>query len=153
MENLADCIRMWMVDYKKNSVKPSTYDRLIVSRKLLERYALAWMPTDRITVDDIQRFVNELVRDGYAWTTIKKEYSLLTAFYKFAYSRGLSSTLPYVGVELPREANVKKPRKDIDIFAPYIEFAEHSHTSSHEAMLSAGAVPAVAKSHGNHAFN
>ena len=73
MENLADCIRMWMVDYKKNSVKPSTYDRLIVSRKLLERYTLAWMPTDRITVDDIQRFVNELVRDGYAWTTIKKE--------------------------------------------------------------------------------
>ena len=102
MENLADCIRMWMIDYKKNSVKPSTYDRLIVSRKLLERYTLAWMPTDRITVDDIQRFVNELVRDGYAWTTIKKEYSLLTAFYKFAYSRGLSSTLPYVGVELPR---------------------------------------------------
>ena len=119
MENLADCIRMWMIDYKKNSVKPSTYDRLIVSRKLLERYTLAWMPTDRITVDDIQRFVNELVRDGYAWTTIKKEYSLLTAFYKFAYSRGLSSTLPYVGVELPREANVKKLRKDIDIFAPW----------------------------------
>ena len=65
MENLADCIRMWMIDYKKNSVKPSTYDRLIVSRKLLER----------------------------------------------------------------------------------------SHTSPHEVMLSAGAVPAVAKSHGNHAFN
>lgn len=58
MENLADCIRMWMIDYKKNSVKPATYDRLQTSKKLLERYSLAGKTVSEINVDDAQRFIN-----------------------------------------------------------------------------------------------
>lgn len=117
MENLADCIRMWMVDYKKNSVKPATYDRLQTSKKLLERYSLAGKTVSEINVDDVQRFINALVQDGYSQTTIKKEYSLLTAFFKFAYSRGLISAPVYIGVELPGEMNVKKRKRSIDIFS------------------------------------
>lgn len=117
MENLADCVKMWMVDYKRNSVKAASYDRLESARKLLERYSLGKMRVSDVSVDDVQHFINTLVQDGYAQTTIKKEYSLLTAFSKFAYSRGLMVTPVYIGVELPGETNVKKERRKIDIFS------------------------------------
>ena len=72
MKRLGEEIYEWLVVYKKNSVKPSTYDRLIVSLEMLEKYPIAEIEIDELSTQDIQDYVNTLVDDGYALTTIKK---------------------------------------------------------------------------------
>lgn len=117
MENLADCIRMWMVDYKKNNLKATSYNRMVVSRKLLERYPIARMNVGDVQLDDIQRFINQMILDGYSRSTIRIECSFLSTFFRFALSRGLVSAAFYLEIRVPKEENVRKPRKEIAIFS------------------------------------
>ena len=46
MKELKEAIYEWLVSYKKNSVKASTYDRLLVSLDMMEKY-----PVSRVSMD------------------------------------------------------------------------------------------------------
>lgn len=48
MKKLYDAIYEWLVSYKKNSVKASTYDRLMVSLETMSRYPVSEVPIDVI---------------------------------------------------------------------------------------------------------
>lgn len=115
MENLIliDAVDDWMVKYKRKSVKPSTYDRLVVSRDMMARYSVSSIPIDILTSDDIQDYLNDLVENGYALSTIKKQYHLLSAFIEHANLKGLIRKPVHKGVSLPAESSVKKHRIDI----------------------------------------
>lgn len=113
MQTFADLVLEWLVKYKKNSVKASTYDRLETSFSQFVKYDISKMRVEDLTPDDLQKYLNQLVLDGYALTTIKKQYHLLTGFIEYANLNGLILRPIHKGVRLPAESAVKKHRKNV----------------------------------------
>lgn len=113
MKFLSDSIYEWMVKYKRNSIKPSSYDRLITSLTLLEKYPISRVYLEDLDEDVLQNHVNELVEDRYALTTIRKQVHLIKEFLKYAYNKGLIEKPVYLNLKLPKEASVNKRRKGI----------------------------------------
>lgn len=113
MSSLHDEIQNWMVKRKKHSVKASTYDRLMVSLALLDKYPLSDMEVSDMVSDDIQDYINQLVMDGYALSTIKKQYHLLTGYFEYAAYNGIVSRPIHKAVDLPTESAVKKSKKEV----------------------------------------
>ena len=113
MKNLHEAIYEWLVSYKKNSVKASTYDRLMVSLDLMDKYQISEMPIDALDVSDLQSYVNQLVDDGYALTTIKKQMHLIGGWVSHANLMGFISRPIHKGVKLPSESSVKKHKKEV----------------------------------------
>lgn len=113
MKTLSNAIKEWMAQYKLNSVKPTTYDRLETSLNTLMNYAIASMEVQSIGTNDLQQFINDMVDDGYALTTIKKQYHLVTAYLKFANTEGVIPRPIYNNVHLPTRQAVKKKRREV----------------------------------------
>ena len=107
----------WLELYKKNTVKRLTYDRLLISHKLLCTYPIAAFAVCEIKSPDIQRFLNGLVLDGYSMSTIKKEFNLITAYWKWAMSQGFVVTPVYLGASLPSESTLQTPTKAIQAYS------------------------------------
>lgn len=97
----------WLVDFKRTSVKASTYDRMRVSLGLMLKYPISDMRVCDILARDIQKYLNRLLDDGYSINTIKKQYVLLTAYFKHAISQGDLITPVYLGVKLPVDSSVE----------------------------------------------
>lgn len=113
MSTLSENIKEWMEQYKRNSVKPTTYDRLETSLSTLDRYDISGMDVLSIRSEDIQNFINQMVNDGYALTTIKKQYHLVTSYLKFANTEGMIPRPIYNNVKLPTQQAVKKQSKEV----------------------------------------
>jgi len=107
----------WLLDYKKNSVKAATYDRLRVSYDMMLRYMISAKEVKAITTTDIQKYLNRLRDEGYARSTIKKQFTLLTAFLKHEYAQGNVKNPVYLAVNMPVEEAVKKPTKKIETYS------------------------------------
>lgn len=97
----------WLRVYKQRSVKAATYDRLRVSFSMLCRNEISAVSIRDISTEDIQRYMNELADRGYAITTIKKQYTLITAYLKYEYARGRIQLPVYIGVKLPERGGVQ----------------------------------------------
>ena len=113
MKQLHEAIKEWMVKYKKNSVKLATYDRMLTSFDMMLNYTIAYVRLDVLCCDDIQEYINQLVKDEYALTTIKKQYNLITGFIKYANVLGLVERPIYNNVKLPTQSVVLKQKKEI----------------------------------------
>lgn len=113
MESLYSEIEKWMVSYKKKSVKPTTYDRLLVSLELMGKYEVSDVPLEMLEDDDIQNYINKLVDDGYALTTIKKQYHLISEFIDHANLKGMIQKPIHKGVQLPSESSVNKHKREV----------------------------------------
>lgn len=116
-ERLDSAIDRWLVEYKKNSVKAATYDRLRISFGMMLRYTISTKCVKDLTTTDIQKYLNQLSEDGYALSTIKKQLTLLTAFLKHEYAQGRIKNPIYLSVKLPVEEAVKKPAKKIETYS------------------------------------
>ena len=62
---LKEFITLWLELFKKNSIKPASYNRLLVSLNSLDNYYISTMPIGKIGFFDVQAYVNQLVTDGY----------------------------------------------------------------------------------------
>lgn len=109
-------IEEWLDIYKKNSVKPLTYDRLITSYRLLLKDPIAGFPVDEIDCDTMQRYIGRLVNDGYSMSTIKKQFNLLTAYWKHGMSRGTIQNPVYLGVSLPVRSALQKVDNEVQTY-------------------------------------
>ena len=113
MKSLENAIYDWLVSYKKNSVKVSTYDRLMVSHDMLRKYSISSISIDELCTQDIQDYINELVDDGYALTTIKKQMHLIGGWIEYANFMGFIARPIHKGVQMPVESMVKKHKKQV----------------------------------------
>lgn len=113
MKKLKEAIYEWLVSYKKNSVKASTYDRLMVSLEMMEKYPVSEIPIDEISSNELQDYVNQLVDDGYALSTIKRQIHLIGGWVAHANLMGIITKPIHKGVKLPAESSVKKPKKEV----------------------------------------
>lgn len=98
---LHEYIDIWLRTFKEHSVKQSTYDRLLTSRKTLDEYTIKDMPVCDITSYHIQRYVNQLASHGYSPSTIKKQMRIVTAPLKQAAALHLIPCDPVVGIRIP----------------------------------------------------
>lgn len=88
-ETLTVAMQNWLEVYKQPEVKPSSYDRLhITFTSQIQQMDIAGRVWKKIETDDLQQAVNALVEKNYSWSTIKKAYDMLNAFYKFQTQRG-----------------------------------------------------------------
>lgn len=117
MKTLSECIKEWMVSYKLNSVKPTTYDRLETSYNALLNYSIAHIGIGDLRSEDIQNYVNRLVEDGYALSTIKKQYHLIGSFLNYANTEGIVQRPIQNGVKLPAQSAVKKKKKEVEVYS------------------------------------
>lgn len=98
-------------------MKAATYDRLRVSYDMMLRYTISAKDVRTITTTDIQKYLNRLADEGYALSTIKKQFTLLTAFLKHEYAQGRIKNPVYLAAKLPVEEAVKKPVKKIETYS------------------------------------
>ena len=110
---LAIGIKEWLEQYKKNSVKVATYDRLETSYNMLLRHPISDISHEELCTEDIQGYVNDLVSEGYALTTIRKQYFLIRAYLEFSLVSGRIHSPIHQAVKLPAESVVKKRRKEV----------------------------------------
>ena len=106
-------IEMWLETFKKNSVKTSSFGRLETSKNTLKGYEIAQKKIRDVNFFDIQRYVNQLVDDGYSMSNIKKQLRIVTSPLKLAASMQIIRADPSIGVKLPNETRVKKPAKEV----------------------------------------
>ncbi len=116
MSKLECAIEEWLETKKRNTVKPATYDRLETSLKSLTAYDLGKKEVSDLTPDDLDDYINELVIDGYALTTIKKQFHLVTGYLRHALSKGIINRPIYEDVKLPAQAVVKKKKQEIQCY-------------------------------------
>lgn len=110
---LNEFIDIWLKTFKKNTVKPASYERLAVSKHTLEAYDICRKAIGEISFFDIQGYVNELVEKGYSMSGLKKQLRIVTSPLKQAAAIKIIQADPSVGVRLPVETNLKKKSKDI----------------------------------------
>lgn len=120
MENrqLYVAIGEWLEVYKKNSVKSLTYDRLVTAYRLLQKDVIADYPVNEIDCDAMQRYIGRLFNGGYSMSTIKKQFNLMTAYWKHGMSRGAIEKPVYLGVSLPAEASEEVERDEVPTYTP-----------------------------------
>jgi integrase len=117
MNTISDLVLSWMETYKRNTVKPATFDRLEISYRTMLNYPISQIRLFELRSEDIQDYVNALVKDGYALSTIKKQFTLLTAFLKHEFAQGAIKSPMYLTVKLPIEEKVAKPAKKVEVYS------------------------------------
>lgn len=116
-KGLGEAIGEWLINYKKDSVKILTYDRLRTSHDMMLRYKIASIRPEKLTSLDIQQYIRMLVDRGYSMSTIKKQYALLVGYLKFALSQGIIQRPVYLDVKLPAKSIVKKQPRDVETYS------------------------------------
>lgn len=113
---LYKAMERWLYRYKQNNVKTATFDRLITSYNTMRDYSIAYVKICDLTTDIVQGYINQLLSDEYAHSTIKKQFNLVSAFVKFMLGEGLQVRPVYLNVILPTESNVKQPKRDVEAY-------------------------------------
>lgn len=110
---LSNFVDIWLTTFKKNTVKPASYERLVCSRKALDDYDISKKQIGQIDFFDIQSYINELVEKGYSMSGLKKQFRIVSSPLKQAAAIKIIPADPSIGVRLPVETNLKKKSKEI----------------------------------------
>ena len=110
MRTLSVCIREWLDNTKRLSVKPATFDRLETTYATLLKHPIAAQFVHTLTTADLQRYINSLAADGYSLSTIKKQYHLVSAYIKYANGEGLMLRPIHNNVKLPAKSTMQSKR-------------------------------------------
>ena len=109
--SLCTYISLWLDLFKRNEVKPGTYDRLVGSNESLGRYEIGQERVCDVSALDIQFYINQIAKDGYSFSTIKKQLELLRASLRKAVKLKLIPDNPAMEISLPSKDIVKKTKK------------------------------------------
>lgn len=112
-ETLVVGMRAWLENYQRNMLKPQSYKRLKGTiENQIGKSNLANERYYNIDCDDIQNLINSLNRKGYSYSTIKKAYDALNAFYRHSAAKYKIDN-PMLLVIKPTKANTNKKVKEI----------------------------------------
>ena len=97
--------------YTYLNVSRATFDRLVQSNESIGRYQIGRERVCDITALDIQFYINQITKDGYSFSTIKKQLELLRASLRKAVKLKLIPDNPAMEIGMPNKDIVKKPKK------------------------------------------
>ena len=106
-------VQYWLTTVKAINVKSGTLNRLCTEANALTDYPINDMKICDIRVIHIQRYIDQLIKRGYAYTTIAKQRLIVTAPLKYAYDVGVIDKDCTSGVKMPAKKKVLKPKKEI----------------------------------------
>lgn len=113
---LQDSMYEWMVTFKKDNLKPKSYDTL---ESTYESYIKGtWLGrtiVENVRDIDIQRHLNDL-NGRLSTSTVKKTYNLLNQFFNNKYARDLNNN-PMNTVDMPRKASIVSEDDDIEVLS------------------------------------
>ena len=100
----------WLEEYKKNRVKLGTYTNYEKYYKSIIKNRLGSRQLSEIRGEHIQKLYNELVKEGYALSSIKIVSAVLNGCLQQAMRNGLIERNPVRLAELPRQTGKRKER-------------------------------------------
>lgn len=135
---LNDWFETWMEEYKKNRIKRGTYENYkknfygIIKR----RFNLGNVQLTDIRGEHIQKLYNDLVKEGYALSTIKIVSAVLNGCMQQALRNGLIERNPVKLAELPRQTE-KATRQAMtrEQQALFMEYAKESYLYNFYAVM------------------
>lgn len=106
---LADAFHNWIDIYKKNSVRPSTYNNLHTKLSIIAEFQTSMKEIDRIKGTDIQELVNDMLDSGLKISTVKVVMMSVEEFFRwYAYEHDTKNPCHSVRIpKQPRKTNVK----------------------------------------------
>lgn len=109
--NVADYFRNWLLTFKRNSLKPKSYDRIesIIEGTISQK--LGTLRMGDITGQDCQRVINDLMANGRAYRTVKKVYDTMNNCFKHAVKAKDISDNPMIAVEMPAQSTFERKRE------------------------------------------
>lgn len=104
----------WLVQTKKNELKPKSYDRL---EQTLEKDVYPYighLQVHSIASSDIQNMVNSLRDNGRSYSSIKKAYDAVNACFKHGLIQKTIVSNPVLGVTVPAKKSF--PQKSVRFY-------------------------------------
>lgn len=123
-----DWFYTWLQEYKKNQVKNSTYNSYMKYYRGAIKRRIGGKKITDIRGEHIQKLYNDLVKEGYAISSIKIVSAVLNGCFKQAERNGLIERNPVKLAELPRQTE-KKTRQAMtrEQQALFMEYAKESY--------------------------
>ena len=123
---LMEWYETWLEEYKKNRVKIGTYTSYEKYYKSTINNRLGNKELSEIRGEHIQKLYNDMVKEGYAISSIKIVSAILNGCFQQAMKNGLIERNPVKLAELPRQTGAKKGRTAMtkeqqDLFMKYAE--------------------------------
>jgi len=125
---LDEWYKTWLEEYKKNRVKIGTYTSYEKYYQSVIKSRLGSRNLNDIRGEHIQKLYNDLVKEGYALSSIKIVSAVLNGCFKQAERNGLIERNPVKLAELPRQT-AKKTRQAMtrEQQALFMEYAKESY--------------------------
>ena len=92
---LRDSMGRWLRTFKFPSVERGTYDRLECTARHQIYPIIGGKVVGDITSADIKSLLNHWMNEGYAYTTVKKVYHLLTDYFRYLVQQELIVKTPW----------------------------------------------------------
>lgn len=102
-------INNWLYTYRRNQLKPSSFDRLESTIKNHIVPNLGYLQLSNVEAKDIQNLINNMFDNGLSHSSIKKVYDACNAVLKYAVIKDLKHN-PMQGVEMPSIKLFKKSK-------------------------------------------
>lgn len=125
---LDEWYKTWLEEYKKNRVKLGTYTSYEKYYQSIIKSRLGSSNLNDIRGEHIQKLYNDLVKEGYALSSIKIVSAVLNGCFKQAERNGIIERNPVKLAELPRQTE-KKTRQAMtrEQQALFMEYAKESY--------------------------
>ena len=102
---LQDSMGNWLRVFKFPSVERGTYDRLECTAKHQIYPLIGDKIVGDITPADIKSVLNRWMNEGYAYTTVKKVYNILTDYFRYLTQQELIPKNPMLATPMIKKAN------------------------------------------------
>lgn len=96
-----DYMQSWLDNVKRNELKPKSFDRLEQTLTLYVYPRIGQQQLQAISSQDVQKLINDLRKEGYSHSTIKKVYDAVNACFKLGLVQKTVAVNPAVGVAVP----------------------------------------------------
>ena len=102
---LKDSMTDWLRVFKFPSVERGTYDRLECTAKHQIYPLIGDKVVGDVTSADIKSLLNHWMKEGYAYTTAKKVYNILTDYFRYLTQQELIAKNPMTAAPMIKKAN------------------------------------------------
>lgn len=102
---LEDSMTHWLQVFKFPSVERGTYDRLECTARHQIYPLIGHKVVGDITSADIKAVLNHWMNEGYAYTTVKKVYNILTDYFRYLTQQEFIPKNPMAAAPMIKKAN------------------------------------------------
>ena len=102
---LEESMANWLRVFKFPAIERGSYDRLECTAKHQIFPLLGGKVVGDVTSADIRKLLNHWMNEGYAYTTVKKVYNLLTDYFRYLTQQELIQKNPMTTVPMIKKAN------------------------------------------------